>query len=546
MLRTLHLFALGLALAGCFPAKPVTDDTSPEADADTDADADSDTDTDPGFHEAGWAAGDAHGLAAKLQESDCGSCHGEDLLGGSSGIGCDGCHPDGWRADCVFCHGGTNNSTGAPPLDMDGSASGISFSGHDSHVEGLLHSPWGCEQCHPTPSDILEPGHLFVDDDSAGEAEVDMGGGLAPQGAYQGAGSCADVYCHGDGAGQLGTVSVGQMAVACGSCHAGAAQAQRLSGVHGEHQDAGAECADCHRSTALGSDALIDVAPHVDGDVDVALVAGMSWDPMAESCEGSCHDTEHGGATWDGQWHGEGWDDHEQHGAAAKQQSQDCASCHGSDLLGGSSGQSCDACHESGWRTDCVRCHGGTDNSTGAPPVDIDGASSGISYPEHSEHVSRGTHAAWSCVQCHEEPDDVLSEGHLFVGDSTPGLAELSFGGLSPAGGYAGGGSCNNLYCHGDGDGSLGNARSGSSYDCGDCHGDASSSRSLSGEHQEHIEERLSCDDCHGDTVSGNDRITGPDNHVNGGVELSMSGVSWNGSSCDGYCHGENHRSERW
>ena len=32
---------------------------------------------------------------------------------------------------------------------------------------------------------------------------------------------------------------------------------------------------------------------------------------------------------------------------------------------------SCDDCHDEGWRTDCVFCHGGVDDTTGAPPEDI-------------------------------------------------------------------------------------------------------------------------------------------------------------------------------
>jgi len=538
---------LFLVLSSCFPAKPDGDDsTVPEGDTDTDADTDSDTDTDVGYHPDGWSAADAHGLAAKLQESDCGSCHGEDLTGGTSGISCDPCHPSDWRTDCVFCHGGTRDESGAPPVDIDGDASSTSYPEHRSHVFGQLHTPWGCDQCHRTPTDVLSPGHLFVDDATPAIAEVGMQGGLSPDGTYT-SGSCANLYCHGDGAGTLGTVNSGDLTVECGDCHGSAAQPQRLSGVHAEHMEEGAECDDCHEVTASGNEAIADVTAHVDGDVDVDLRDGMSWDPSDRSCEGSCHDTEHGGATWDGQWHGDGWDDPEQHGDAAKQQDQVCVDCHGSDLTGGDSGKSCDECHEPGWRTDCTRCHGGIDNSTGAPPVDIDDRASGIGYPEHSEHVSLGNHSAWDCDQCHDKPRDVTDAGHVFLGDSTPGEAEVDMGaGLSPSGSYAGSGSCNNLYCHGDGDRSLGDARSGDSYDCGDCHGDRSSARSLSGEHDEHIDEGMSCDDCHSTTVSGNDRITTPANHVDGEPDVSMSGLTYSGGRCSGTCHGERHSSESW
>jgi predicted CxxxxCH...CXXCH cytochrome family protein len=240
--------------------------------------------------------------------------------------------------------------------------------------------------------------------------------------------------------------------------------------------------------------------------------------------------------------HGDGWD----HGLAAKLQREDCTVCHGEDLGGGSSGVSCDSCHPAGWRSDCTFCHGGTENDSGAPPLDIDGSASGISFPEHSVHLE-GDHPRWSCEQCHLVPADVLSVGHIFIGDETAAVAELTMAaGLSSQGGYGGGGSCSNLYCHGDGDGSRGSATSGQRYDCGDCHGDASSARSLSGEHDEHLDEGVRCGDCHADTVSGNSTITGPDLHVNGRVDVEIDELNYDGNSCDGSCHGEGHSNERW
>ncbi len=247
--------------------------------------------------------------------------------------------------------------------------------------------------------------------------------------------------------------------------------------------------------------------------------------------------------------HPAGWAAAGEHGLAAKLQDLECASCHGLDLLGGSAGRDCDSCHPSGWRTDCTWCHGGVDNSTGAPPLDMDDASTGLSFPEHTAHVGGPRHPAYGCVECHVMPADVLTSGHLFVEDDSAAVAELTFsGGLAATGSYAGSGSCSNIYCHGDGRGAGGTATSGDSYDCGDCHGDAGSARDLSGEHREHIHEGVVCVDCHRDTVSSDTQIATPDNHVNGHVEVAFgeSGMSWNGSSCDGQCHGERHSNERW
>ena len=69
-------------------------------------------------HPDGWAAADTHGLAAKFVQEDCRSCHGLQLDGGPVGVSCDGCHQPNWKTTCTFCHGGTDNQTGAPPRDI--------------------------------------------------------------------------------------------------------------------------------------------------------------------------------------------------------------------------------------------------------------------------------------------------------------------------------------------------------------------------------------------------------------------------------------------
>ena len=274
--------------------------------------------------------------------------------------------------------------------------------------------------------------------------------------------------------------------------------------------------ASCFPANKIGDDSA------VDGDADTDTDSDTDTDTDIDS-------------------HGEGWSQADQHGLAAKLQQSECGNCHGEDLTGGSSGVDCDVCHPSDWRTDCTWCHGGQDDNTGAPPLDMDDSSSGISFPEHGDHLARNDHPAWDCDQCHVDATDVLTPGHIFVDDDTPGVAEVSFGGLSPSGSYAGGGSCSNLYCHGNGR-AEGSADSGEHFGCKDCHAD----RSLGGEHGEHLEEGVNCDDCHGDTVSDNNTISDPDQHVDGEVDVAISELRWNGSTCDGHCHGEGHSNEHW
>ncbi|MFH1469687.1 MAG: CxxxxCH/CxxCH domain-containing protein [Pseudomonadota bacterium] len=571
--RTTTLLMAGmLALSACFPEKPIPEDTGPapdgdadtdtdadadgdtdadadadaDADTDADADADADTDADTDYHPDGWSSGDQHGLAANLGDLQCVVCHGSDLAGGTTGIGCDTCHPSGWRSDCTFCHGGVEDSTGAPPYDIDGSETGLSYPEHGVHVQQTIHAAWGCEQCHITPADAMSAGHVFVGDSTPAIAEVTMTSGLSPAGIYAGGASCANLYCHGDGASTPGTAATGAT-LGCTDCHGGAASTRTLSGVHAEHLTAGGTCADCHADTAADDTTISDPLPHVDGDVDVAMVSGMTWDGAAESCSGTCHGVAHAGATWDGDFHSAGWSSPAIHGLAANMQTMECGDCHGADLTGGLSGQSCDDCHSSGWRTDCTFCHGGTDNSTGAPPVDIDGTSTGTPFRDHSEHVEDTSHHdAWDCDTCHDEPTDVLSAGHIFVSDATAGAAEVDFtGGLSYRGAHTiGATTCTNLYCHSSGTSTsaTGTATTGASYSCTSCHNTPPST----GEHGEH--RSRDCDECHDDTMSGSSTIQDPTLHVNGSVDVAFqaSGMSWTGSRCTGSCHSEYHSSESW
>ncbi len=273
-----------------------------------------------------------------------------------------------------------------------------------------------------------------------------------------------------------------------------------------------------------------------------------SGDTAADTGAGETGDTTgNPGDTAADSYHPGDWSNPVQHGMAAKMQDLQCTSCHGSELDGGSANQGCDDCHEENWRTDCVFCHGGVETNSGAPPVDIDNLSTDLSFPEHRAHGLSDTHPDWDCDQCHRWPGSILSPGHLFLEDSTAGRAEVDMkAGLSPGGVYKGAGSCSNLYCHGNGAGRAGDAAMGETYGCGDCHGDSARPQMLSGQHASHMEEGIGCTGCHGDTVSSNDQIANADMHVNGDVDVAMSGISWDGSTCSGTCHGQGHSNAPW
>ncbi|TNE84744.1 MAG: hypothetical protein EP330_28420 [Deltaproteobacteria bacterium] len=253
-------------------------------------------------------------------------------------------------------------------------------------------------------------------------------------------------------------------------------------------------------------------------------------------------------------YHPRGWKKPQNHGLGAKIQLDQCTECHGETLDGnGEAGVDCDSCHRENWRTDCTYCHGGDDDATGAPPRDIYGESTSV-FP-HTIHGSRTIKPAYDCAECHPDHTDVLSVGHLFVGDDTPAVAETDFAlGLSAATTYAEG-SCANSYCHGNGQGDNGRATIGSApFACVSCHaaptGDLNSFRALSGTHALHMSHGTSCVDCHASVVDAAGELIGPDLHVQGvkDVVFTETAVTWNPTTqtCNGACHLENHLGDRW
>lgn len=253
-----------------------------------------------------------------------------------------------------------------------------------------------------------------------------------------------------------------------------------------------------------------------------------------------------------GRYHPEGYDDAALHGMDAKYQRDACVSCHGTDLNGGSVGVSCDACHDAGWRTDCTFCHGGTDNTTGAPPVDIDNQTTDLAFAVHTAHVTEGDHPAYDCVQCHVKPADVTASGHFLNADATAGVAEVDFhAGVSGSGSYSSG-SCTTSYCHGNGQSSNGTVTDTSTVSCGSCHAVKSSGESaidrMSGEHHTHVWDKgYGCENCHASVVAAGDTIVGPTHHVDGTVDIQLvDGMTWSGSTCTGTCHGERHSGRHW
>ena len=494
---------------------------------------------DPGFH--AFAAN--RGLAV------CQTCHLADLGGGVTGFSCARCHdttdPAGtavsWKTNCVLCHGGAGNQTGAPPRATWGNASdAIRTGAHASHVAaGALAPAFDCGVCHVKPADAFSAGHI----DGATAAVVF--GGVAASGTTPSwdrtTATCSSTYCHGatlgGGTNKLPIwTAVGQGQTACGTCHGVPPPAP-----HPEVASDLTRCAACHSLTIDAAGVLIPPAAggkHLDGFVE-ALGHAASWmDPASPGF----------------------------HAVSANRGLDACASCHGADLSGGTAGVACARCHDANlpsgiasWKVNCVMCHGGADNLTGAPPKTTWGNSADpVRTGAHGAHVAANAVAApFACSVCHVMPADALSPGHV----DAP-LATVTWSGLARAGGAAplwnrSAATCSSTYCHGNYSGTYAyqvwdygidgpitkyapyagsNATpswTGGSATCDSCHGNPP--RATGVWHSGHHMGGNDCQLCHPDasgTGGIGTAITNVALHVNGSVDVQPI---WKTSCTD--CH---------
>ncbi len=274
-------------------------DSDTDADADSDADSDTDADTDTRYHPEGYESPSQHSLDAKLHVETCTDCHGGDLTGEGEAVSCDSCHADGWRTDCTFCHGGVEDTTGAPPESIDDSKTDDAFGAHSRHVQQNTHAPFECDTCHVKPDDVLTPGHFL--DDTPAVAELDFSAGLSPSGSWNAKNTCSNLYCHGDGQSD-GWVSVDQAPLDCSSCHpdlGASTEWVSMSGEHRVHLRHSLTCGDCHHDTTTDSTTISGPELHVNGVADfVPAVSTISRDDKDGTCTGSCHNENHINRTW--------------------------------------------------------------------------------------------------------------------------------------------------------------------------------------------------------------------------------------------------------
>jgi predicted CxxxxCH...CXXCH cytochrome family protein len=196
---------------------------------------------------------------------------------------------------CTQCHGGGDNQTGAPPLDLQGRSdtSLPSVGAHTAHLQaGALSGGVDCSECHVKPTAVDSPGHLDGRVTITWGARATANGTLAPQ--YDAnAHSCSSVYCHGSftggNASNAPVWTEGPAQAACGTCHGNPnATPTSLPAGHAHLGQLADDCTSttcqvcnvCHAQT-VSPDGTVDVAGgmHVNGQVEVdpAAIHPSGW-----------------------------------------------------------------------------------------------------------------------------------------------------------------------------------------------------------------------------------------------------------------------------
>ena len=412
----------------------------------------------PSGHPEGWfnsSSDDFHGKVVFDEgEESCYRCHGEDLAGGTSGQSCYECHPngftgkhpDGWldpssepwhgtpviaggAESCSACHGEDymGGWTGVSCFTCHNGPSGhpenfISPSSETSHV--LVVAEKGNESCaachgadyqggwaeiscytchdggpsgHPATSEWLSPSS----DDFHGKALFELGeeNCMTCHGAdYTGGTSGQSCYeCHDEGftaghpEGWLnpssdnwhGTPVIDSGAESCAACH-------------GEDYMGGwteVSCYTCHNGPSGHPQGFTDPtsstghAAVIAAEGNESCAACHGADYMGGWAEVSCFTCHAGGPSGhpaQAEWLSSSSDSF--HGKAVFEDgSESCIRCHGDDLKGGTSGQSCYQCHQ---ESDIITSH-------------PDGWINPTADPWHGGTVVELTASA--CTSCHGE-----------------------------------------------------------------------------------------------------------------------------------------------
>ncbi len=464
----------------------------------------------PSTHSPAWmeiSSRDFHGKVVLSEGTQsCVKCHGLDFDGGKVNVSCIACHQN-YADMCIHCHGGfdPNDKSGAPPYGLRGEFSDttLAVGAHIIHLRGSsMAGRMPCVSCHHVPVFVSDSVHLdYAPTDpnpiTDSIAEITWGGlsNISGGAVWSRAdSSCASTYCHGNFTG--GNINnkpawTKKNQADCGSCHDIGVDPAQLAWKHYFHVAAAG--LRCADCHAGTVDTLFNF-------VNAALHVNGISDTLTRD-------------------------------AAI------CSKCHGEGA------------------NQCVYCHGGIDNQTGAPPKGLRGetAATALAVGAHTSHIQgRVISDGIPCAGCHLVPATVTSPGHYDV-DS---VAEITWGSFSNLNGGAAwnrsAATCAATYCHGNFAGGIASTPHWDTNEqavCGSCHDIGSNPAALLGRHQQHVtEENIECYQCHAATVNSSNVVIGLGAHIDGIFSVSF----WNGQgsynntthqcSGPGGCHG----SENW
>jgi len=251
-----------------------------------------------GYHPLGWAdtaSSDFHGntiKAAGWSFSQCKTCHGLDLKGGSAGVSCNKCHTqaDGPQA-CNTCHGSRdpNYMHNWPPQSINHLWSetdrGVGVHNHHLSPDSTerFSKQVSCTECHTQVNSLNDTNHIIPS--MNGAAKITFGTlahtvfhNVVPNPSYDAnTNSCSQVYCHGyfyGGNKNAQPVFNDPNTVACGTCHGNPATGNPTPLVNGGYEAPHwstltiNQCYYCHGMVIDSTGNIFATSLHIDGVVE--------------------------------------------------------------------------------------------------------------------------------------------------------------------------------------------------------------------------------------------------------------------------------------
>ena len=155
-----------------------------------------------GTHASGWLPG-GHKPEANLNPNACADCHGNDFLGGTTGVACTKCHLGNQASVHPLLWGNFAYALHGRYSALNGNTSCANVNCHGSNLSGVPGSGPSCTQCHMGGVNSFHPvawkSNIILHKDYVGS---------------NGTSSCRTAVCHG-----TSLKGVFLSGPSCGSCH---------------------------------------------------------------------------------------------------------------------------------------------------------------------------------------------------------------------------------------------------------------------------------------------------------------------------------------